>query len=108
MPVSSSASGTVTSDGSVQTLATKTQPGTYVLAVDFATMVALDIVELTLWTKILSGGTSRVAYRGLFGPIPPSELNVYSLPVPVDIEIVAKFQKITGSASGFPWSLLLL
>lgn len=102
---SPAASGTQTAVlGTTHTLATVTNPGTYVLAVDSAALVADETLELQLKMKVLSGGTSRVVWTGVYRGVQgePAKL---SLPVPVSQEIVATLKQTLGTGRDFPWSL---
>lgn len=89
------------------TLDTDTTGKTYVLVVDTGAMVNGDTLELRLKTKVLSGGTSRVAYLGIFENV-QGEPNKYSIPVPANIEIVATLKQTAGTGRDFPWALLSL
>lgn len=107
MAVTSAASGTQTATVNAEhTLATKTDVGVYVLVVDLGNLVVGDELELRLKTKALSGGTSRLAYMASFGPQVPACLVTYSIPVPIDTEIVATLKQTAGTSRDFPWNLL--
>jgi hypothetical protein len=100
-------SGTKTADGTEQDLATSTTGKTYVLVVDTGAMVKLDITELRLYTKCLSGGTERQAYYGIFSDVQGSPMK-YSVPVPANISLRATLKQIAGTNRSYPWSLLSL
>ena len=105
MTIALVASGTQTaSEGVEHTLATETDPVTYVLVVDTAEMVLGDVLELRLYTKCLDGGTSRLAYIASYTHV-QGQPNKYSVPVPADIELKATLKQVTGSQD-FPWALL--
>jgi hypothetical protein len=89
------------------TLDTETTPGVYVLVVDTANLVAGDIVLLRIKTKYTTGGTSRLAYIKEFAGV-QTEPNKYSVPVPVDAEIVCTLEQTDGTGRDFPWNLLRL
>jgi hypothetical protein len=89
------------------TLATDTASKVYVLAVDTVNMVAGDIVELTLLTKCLTGGTERVAYRAIYAHAQAEPMK-YSVPVPANISCKATLQQTDGTGRSFPWALLAL
>ena len=101
------ASGTKTADGSEQNLDTDTTSKTYVLVVDTGAMVLGDELELRLKTKVLSGGTSRVAYYAAFAHV-QAEPQKYSVPVPANQEIVATLEQTAGTNRDYPWALLSL
>lgn len=89
------------------TLATDTTNHTYVLAVDTGAMVNGDITVLRLKTKVLSGGTSRLAYEAMFANV-QARPNKYSPPIPADIEIVATLEQTDGTGRSYPWKLLAI
>lgn len=87
------------------TLTTQTGNGTYVLALDLNACVNGDRFEVRLKTKVKTGATSRLAYFAVFEHAQGSP-NVYSIPVPVDTEIVATLKQVAGTGRTVPWSLL--
>lgn len=99
------ASGTKTATGGEDELATDTSGKTYVLVVDTGAMLNADILELRLKTKVLAGGTSRLAYIATFANIQAAPQK-YSVPVPANIEIVATLKQVAGTNRAYPWSLL--
>lgn len=106
MAISVEASGTQTSSVDIEhTLSTKTDPKVYILSVDLSAMALGDIVELRLKTKVLTGGTSRVAYLATYAHV-QGQPNVYSVPVPISWEIIATLKQTAGSSRNYPWELL--
>lgn len=108
MAVSAKTSGTQsTSAATEHTLATITDAGTYVLVVDTADLALGEELLLRVYTKVLSGGTLRLAYP----PVPlrnaQASPNIYSIPVPSDVEVVFTLEHDAGSGS-FPWKVLQL
>ena len=89
------------------TLSTQTTPGVYILVVDMANLAAGDIVILRIKTKYATGGTSRLAYMAEFAGV-QTEPNKYSVPVPVDTEIVCTLEQTDGTGREFPWNLLAM
>jgi hypothetical protein len=87
------------------TLATITDAGTYVLAVDLNPLVAGDVLILRLYTKARTGSTERLAYQRTFGPIVPGEKNVYSVPVPSPFSFKATMEQTDGTGRTFTWSV---
>ena len=79
--------------------------GVYIWAVDMANMASVDVVQLEIRTKVYSGATSRVAYRAVYAYV-QSEPIKYSIPVPVDTEIVCSIEQSAGTVRAFPWNLL--
>ena len=89
------------------TLATITDSGTYVLAVDLANLALGDTVTLRVKTKLTSGDTSQLAYEGIYAHA-QTQLNVYSPPVPSPIEIVCTLQQTSGTGRSFIWAVYKL
>lgn len=107
MAVSAKTSGTQSTSATTEhTLATITDAGTYVLVVDTADLALGEELILRAKTKVLTGGTSRLAYEAPFRHAQAAP-NVYSIPVPVDIEVVFTLEHDAGSGS-FPWKVLQL
>jgi hypothetical protein len=106
MAVTSVGSGTQTATVSTEhTLDTETTPGVYVLVADLSNLASGDTVILRLYTKYASGGTSRLAYMATYSHA-QLEPNVYSIPVPVDTELIATLQQTAGTSRDFYWNLL--
>ena len=108
MAVTSAASGDQTAIIDTEhTLTPQTTPGAYVLVVDTANLVLGDVVELRIKTKYASGGTSRLAYKQTYAHV-QADINKYSIPVPVDTEIICTLKQIDGTGRSFPWNLLVM
>ena len=106
MPFTSVGSGTQTATLDTEhTLDTETGAGVYVLVVDMANLANGDIVILRIKTKYATGGTSRLAYSAVYANI-QAEPNKYSVPVPVDTEIICTLEQTDGTGRDFPWNLL--
>lgn len=89
------------------TLDNDTTGKTYVLAVDLGAMLSGDITVLRIKTKVLSGGTLRLAYSATYAHV-QAEPIVYSVPVPANIEIECSLEQTDGTGRSYPWSLLSL
>lgn len=87
------------------TLDTETTAGTYVLVVDMANLANGDIVTLRIKTKCKTGSTSRLAYSVTYANA-QSELIKYSVPVPIDVEIICTLEQTDGTGRDFDWNLL--
>ena len=70
-----------------------------------ANMASVDVVQLEIRTKVYPGATSRAAYRATYA-YAQSEPIKYSIPVPVDTEIVCSIEQSAGTVKAFPWNLL--
>lgn len=108
MAVASVGSGTQTATIDVEhTLDTETNAGVYVLVVDMANLANGDTVMLRIKTKYAAGGTSRLAYAAAYSNV-QADLIKYSIPVPVDTEIVCTLEQTDGTGRDFYWNLLKL
>jgi hypothetical protein len=108
MAVASVGSGTQTAVVTTEhTLITVSGAGVYVLVVDTNAMVAGDILLLNLKTKDKPGGTSRLAYSATYAYI-QTEPHKYSIPIPVDTELIATLTQSAGTSRDFDWNLLKL
>ena len=100
-------SGTTTTDGTEQTLFTDTTAKVYVLAIDTNAMVNGDTIEIKLKTKVLTAGTSRIAYYVTYSHV-QGQPQKYSIPIPADIELVGTLKRTAGTDRAYPWALLSL
>jgi hypothetical protein len=108
MAVTSKASGSQTATISTEhTLTTQTDAGVYVLVVDCNAMANGDELELRIKTKDKAGGASRLAYIATYAHV-QAEPHKYSVPVPIDTEIVCTLKQIAGTGRTFDWNLLSL
>jgi len=107
MSVFSIASGAETADGTQETLATETDPGVYVLVVDTANLINGEAMTIRIKTKDKSGGTSRLAYQATYAHA-QTEPHKYSIPIPVDTEIVCTLEQTAyvTAYKVFDWNLL--
>jgi len=99
--------GTILADGTEQTLATVTTAGSYVLHVDLSALADGDTVVLRLKSRVLSGGTDRLAYEASFSHAQGTPLT-YSIPVPTAHQIIATLEQTAGTNRSYDWSLLAL
>lgn len=108
MTVASVASGsqaaTITTE---HTLTTITTAGVYVLVVDTNVLVNGDVLELRAKTKAKTGSSSREAFFGAYRDA-QGQPNKYSMPIPVDVEIVLTLKQTAGTGRTFDWSVLKL
>lgn len=89
------------------TLDNDTTGKTYVLVVDTGAMVNGDVTILRIKTKVLSGGTLRLAYSATYANV-QAEPQKYSVPVPANIEIECTLEQTDGTGRSYPWALLSL
>jgi len=86
-------------------LTQQTGVGIYVLVVDTSAMLSGDALQLRIKTKYGTGGTSRVAYLMEYSDV-QIDPNKYSVPVPIDTEIICTLTQTAGTGRSFPWNLL--
>jgi len=99
------ASGTKTADGTEQDLATDTTNQEYELNVDLGNMAILDVVELRIYGKVLSGGTERLVFLAVYGPMVPFE-KIIKKRFLANIHVRATLKQTAGTNRDYPWSLL--
>jgi outer membrane protein W len=108
MPTSNQSGSQAAVVGTEQQLgAAITAGGTYVLVVDTSNMVNGDVIELRAKTKAKAGSTSRLAYMVTYAHV-QAELNKYSVPIPVDVEILFTLKQTAGVGRSFDWNILSL
>lgn len=103
------ASGTVTSDGTEQTLATITTPGAYELHVDHGAMANTEVVRVRVKEAVLSGGTSRAVeyeqYSATGSATPEPPIRKIG-PVALNNGGTFTLERTSGSARAHPWKIL--
>lgn len=88
-------------------LATET-PGTptdYWAAIDCAALVAGEVLFIVVYTKVLTGGTERVAYASSFVGGSDLDMVQYTVPVPTDISWRIGITQQNGTGRTFPWKI---
>lgn len=113
MAVTAFATGTET-PGAINTPETLTdvnEAGTYTLHVDKVNMAAGDILELRIYQMVLTGGTRRVAYYGVWvGPQPTDDMIAVSVPISNELTdsgaLRFELNQKAGTARAFPWKVL--
>lgn len=99
------ASGTQTATVNTEhTLSTQTTAATMVLKVDTANMVNGDTLELRIKGTVLSGGTDRVVYYGIFQNVQAEPLKI-SVPYPITQNAVFTLKQTAGTSRDFPWAV---
>lgn len=86
-------------------LDTETIAGTYILVVDMSNLAAGDVVTLRIKTKCNSSASSALAYSVTFANA-QTDINKYSVPVPIDTEIICTLKQTSGTGRDFNWNLL--
>ncbi len=105
MAWSEATSGSTLTDGTEQTLATRTSGKTAMLGIDLNVMVAADILEVRLYTKVLAGSTSRTVWSATYANV-QSPVNQYSVPIPAVHEWKATIKRTAGADHTYDWSVL--
>lgn len=112
MAVTSAGSGTQTATVTTEhTLLDVATAGVYTLHVDTVNMVAGDILELRIYQIILTSGTRRVAYIGVYYGAQPTD-DVIKISVPIGNELTDAgslrftLKQTFGTSRNFPWKVL--
>lgn len=104
-------SGTATTDGTEQTLATISAAGTFLLMIDRNAMIAADRIILRSKTKVLTGGTTRLFQRALVVGVAADtdgdeHVKAPLDPVPSGWETVFTLEHIGGTTGiAIPWEV---
>ncbi len=114
MAVTAQATGTKTVSvvGTAETLADVAVAGTFTLHVDTNALADGDTLELRVYQIVLTGGTRRVAYYGMWTDVQPADDQI-KISVPISNELTdsgsLRFelnQKTGSGARAFPWKIL--
>lgn len=106
--VLASGTQTVSALDTQYTLDNDTDGKTIVLAIDLANMVNDDVLKINIQTKILSGDTLQDAYEAIYAHV-QGQPNVYSVPVPANIEHLVRIEQTDGGTTrAYKWALLAL
>lgn len=79
--------------------------GIYVLLVDTGNMAAGDSLTLKIKTMRSGGDQVKTAYAYTYTDA-QTEPQKYSVPVPVDTEIICTLEQTAGTGRVYPWKLL--
>lgn len=109
MAVTVEDSGTQTATISTEhTLSTKSTAKVFILLVDTNAMANGDILELRVYTILLSGGTERVAYEATYAHVQVEPTKI-SIPLPATGQtngLKVTLKQTAGTGRAFPWSLV--
>ena len=99
-------SGTYTpaSTAEAQVGTTDTGNGTYIVQVDLGGMANGDSISVDIYTKTLSGGTSRRVFGGQYKHAQAKPIK-QSAPLASDVELIIKITSSSTTIS-IPWKLL--
>lgn len=84
-----------------------TTAGTYVLAVNTGAMVAGDVLELRIYTRVKAGAPLALAYVVSFANV-QGVLNKYSVPVPITSGMQCTLKQVGGTGRAFDWEIMAL
>jgi hypothetical protein len=105
------ATGTTTTDGTEQTLASGAAGGSFALQIDISAMQDGDEAELRAYTKAKSGGTERQIGYARLGPLGQSsssdQIQPFG-PFPVVDDIKITLKRLAGTDRAYDWSVLNL
>jgi len=100
--------GTLTLTSSEATVnASQTSSGTYVLSLDLTNMAAGDVVELTIYTKTLTGSTERLLDRVSWANA-QGQPAFQTVPIVSPYQITFKLKQPTGTGRAIPYAILTL
>lgn len=106
MAVTVENSGTVTTDGTEQTLgAAITTAKVLSLLIDTAALTNGDTLQVTVYGKVLSGGTEHIVFQDEFADVQAEPIKVV-VPVPSPISWKATVKRTGGSDRAHPWSIV--
>tara|TARA_B100000470_G_C19750764_1_gene373691 strand:- start:371 stop:694 length:324 start_codon:yes stop_codon:yes gene_type:complete len=104
MPLVVQYSGTLTTDGTEQTLNTSTFVGVHVVQVDLSAMQAGDSVRLKTKTKVLTGSAVAIFIEQTFSGV-QTEPIIQTEPVTSPFSLTATLERTGGSDRAYPWSI---
>jgi hypothetical protein len=112
MAVTAQGSGTQTATVTTEhTLLDVAVAGVFSLHVDTINMVALDVLQLRIYQKILTGGVLRVVYTEEFIDAQDTD-NLIKVSVPIANDLVEAaslrftLKQSAGTSRTFPWKVL--
>lgn len=104
MAVTSIAEGSITADGSEQTILASTSAGTFVAVIDTVNMQAGDEVTIRVKVKVRSGGTIRTVYSYTAANAQDEPIMV-SAPVGSPYGLTVTIEQTAGTNRAFPYSI---
>ncbi|MAV95351.1 MAG: hypothetical protein CMA31_06680 [Euryarchaeota archaeon] len=97
-------SGTLTTDGTEQTLGTSTFAGVFVVQVDLSALQAGESVKLKAKTKTLTGSAVAIFIEQTFTGV-QTEPIVQTEPLTSPWSFTATLQRTVGTDRAYPWSI---
>lgn len=105
MAITVKSSGTLTADGSEQTLLSTSDLGAYSLAVDLSNMTLGDRTRLRLKMKILSDSTAQLVYDTIYENVQGQPIT-YSPVIPATQGADFTLQQEDGTNRSYPWKVV--
>lgn len=110
MAVTAFATGTQTAViGTEHFVSSPNAAGTYTFHIDLANLAAGDVVELRVYSMLLTGGTSRETYFQRFDGVQLFDIAV-SEPVSTELTdanaLRFSVKQVGGTGRAFPWKVL--
>lgn len=106
MALSVTNSGTLTADGTEQTLGTERTDGkTYVLQLDLTNLAAGDTVEIRAKVKVVSAGTARTLYKAVYANAQAYPA-LQTPPIPAPYSITFTLKQLNASYRTFDYALI--
>jgi len=107
MAITVKSSGTVTTDGTEQTMLDTADLGAYVLSFDTANMVNGDRIRIKITRKILTGSTAHLVYDCVFEHAQGQPI-IYSPAIPCPFGAKFTIQREAGTDRTYDWSVCRL
>jgi len=104
MAVTSIAEGSITADGSEQTVSAITASGTYVAVIDTANMQAGDALTIRVKVRVRDGGTIRTMYIVSLADAQDEPIAV-SAPVGSPYGMTVTIEQTAGTNRAYPYSI---
>jgi hypothetical protein len=109
MAVTENTSGSTTTDGTEQTLATITSAGNYQFRIDTDNLANSDAVEVRIKVEARSSeSTAKVLYKQTFAH-DRGEAVIFDFPwvaIPASGQYVVTLKRVAGTDRAYPWSIL--
>lgn len=101
------ASGTLTADGTEQTVATPALAKVYVVEFDLALLAAAETARIKVYQKVLNGGTERIVFDSgaITGVQAAPDIIRRSVPIIAPQGIKVTFQQTGGTYRNYPYSV---
>lgn len=99
------ANGTLTTDGTEQTIATLTSNSVKTWTIDLGALQNGDEVVARIYTKVLAGGAERLLWPAVPWRHAQAAPVKMSLPIPSDVSIRFTLQRTAGTDRQIPWKV---